>query len=29
MADHSIRLRSFSYARWVDAFENHKPGHGK
>lgn len=24
---HCIRLRSFSRALWVDAFENHKPKH--
>lgn len=24
-----IRLRSFSLALWVDAYENVKPGHGK
>lgn len=22
---HAIRLRSFALARWVDAYENHKP----
>lgn len=26
---HCIRLRSVSLAIWVDAFENHKPHHGK
>ena len=26
---HVIRLRSISLALWVDAFENHKPHHGK
>ena len=24
-----IRLRSVSRARWVDAYDNHKPAHGK
>lgn len=26
---HVIRMRSISLALWVDAYENHKPGHGK
>lgn len=26
---HVIRMRSISLALWVDAFENHKPHHGK
>lgn len=26
---HCIRLRSVSRALWVDAYENHKPAHGK
>ena len=26
---HCIRLRSVSLALWVDAYENHQPGHGK
>lgn len=26
---HLIRMRSIGLALWVDAFENHKPHHGK
>lgn len=26
---HCITLRSISGALWVDAYENHKPTHGK